>query len=117
MYKITCIIGLLIFLEFIRTILLKEESFSFALANYRTYIPFFSFFIAQELKISGIKRILKVITIITIIGAVLYVIQPLIGIKTLQHTVIGRGVGGTYRYRNIPFLVYFYVLYSSVKFV
>ena len=115
-YKITCILGLFIFLEFLRTILLKEESFSFALANYRTYIPFFSFFIAQELKISGIKKILKLITIITIIGAVLYVIQPLIGIQTLQHAGIGRGVGGTFRYRNIPYLAYFYILYSSVKF-
>ena len=58
-YNVVTVIGLYITIEFIRTIVLKEEIFSFALANYRTYIPFFSFWLVQELKGWEIKRLLK----------------------------------------------------------
>lgn len=109
-YKIVTVIGLYITIEFIRTIVLKEEISSFALANYRTYIPFFSFWLVQELKEREIKRLLKLIASITIVSTVLFDLQPLLDIKILQHA----NVAGT-RYRNIPYLAYFFMLLATVR--
>lgn len=109
-YKIVTVIGLYITIEFIRTIVLKEEIFSFALANYRAYIPFFSFWLVQELKEREIKRLLKQIASITIVSTVLFDLQPLLDIKVLQHAA----VGGT-RFRNIPYLAYFFMLLATVR--
>lgn len=109
-YKIVTVIGLYITIEFIRTIVLKEEIFSFALANYRTYIPFFSFWLVQELKEREIKRLLKQIASITIVSTVLFDLQPLLDIKILQHANIGET-----RLRNIPYLAYFFMLLATVR--
>lgn len=109
-YKIVTVIGLYITIEFIRTIVQKEEIFSFALANYRTYIPFFSFWLVQELKEWEIKRLLKQIASITIVSTVLFDLQPLLDIKVLQHAA----VGGT-RFRNIPYLAYFFMLLATIR--
>ena len=105
-YKIVTVIGLYITIEFIRTIVLKEEIFSFALANYRAYIPFFSFWLVQELKEREIKRLLKQIAFITILSTVLFDLQPLLNIKFLHHASISES-----RYRNIPYLAYFFMLF------
>ena len=109
-FKVVSVIGLYITLEFIRTIILKEEIFSFALSNYRTYIPFFSFWLVQELKEWEIKRLLKQIASITIVSTVLFDLQPLLDIKILQHA----NVAGT-RYRNIPYLAYFFMLLATIR--
>ena len=103
-FKVVSVIGLYITLEFIRTIILKEELFSFALSNYRTYIPFFSFWLVQELKEVEIKRLLKQIASITIL-------QPLLDIKILQHASVSET-----RYRNIPYLAYFFMLLATIRF-
>lgn len=109
-YKVATIIGLYFSLVFIRTIILKEELFSFALASYRTYLLIFSFWLVQELKEWEIKRLLKLIASITIVSTVLFDLQPLLDIKILQHAV----VGGT-RFRNIPYLAYFFMLLATVR--
>ena len=109
-FKVVSVIGLYITLEFIRTIILKEEIFSFALSNYRTYIPFFSFWLVQELKEVEIKRLLKHITSITILSTVLFDLQPLLDIKILQHASVSET-----RYRNIPYLAYFFMLLATIR--
>lgn len=109
-YKFATVIGLYITLEFIRTLVLQEEFFSFALANYRTYIPLFSFWLVQELKEKEVKILFKQIAFITIISTVLFDLQPLLHFKIFQHA----NVGGT-RYRNIPFLAYFFMFLATVR--
>jgi len=109
-YKVVTFIGLYITIEFIRTIVLKEEIFSFALANYRTYIPFFSFWLVQELKKQEVTHLLKQIATITIVSTVLFDLQPLLNIKILQHASVGES-----RYRNIPFLAYFFMLFATIR--
>jgi hypothetical protein len=89
---------------------LKEEIFSFALANYRTYIPFFSFWLVQELKKREVVHLFKEIASITIVSTVLFDLQPLLDIKIFQHAA----VGGT-RFRNIPYLAYFFMLLATVR--
>lgn len=109
-YKVASVIGLYFTLEFVRTVVLNEEIFSFALAGYRTYILFFSFWLVQELRKWEIMRLLKLITTITIVSTVLFDLQPLLHIKILQHAVMG----GT-RLRNIPYLAYFFMLLATIK--
>ena len=109
-YKVVTFIGLYITIEFIRTIALKEEIFSFALANYRTYIPFFSFWLVQELKKREVVHLFKEIASITIVSTVLFDLQPLLDIKILQHANIEET-----RYRNIPYLAYFFMLLATVR--
>ena len=109
-YKVVTFIGLYITIEFIRTIVLKEEIFSFALANYRTYIPFFSFWLVQELKKQEVTHLLKQIATITIVSTVLFDLQPLLDIKILQHASVSET-----RYRNIPYLAYFFMLLATVR--
>lgn len=109
-YKVVTFIGLYITIEFIRTIALKEEIFSFALANYRTYIPFFSFWLVQELKKREVVHLFKEIASITIVSTVLFDLQPLLDIKFLQHA----SVEGT-RYRNIPYLAYFFMFLATIR--
>ena len=116
-YKVVTIIGLYITLEFVRTLVLQEESLSFALANYRTYIPLFSFWLVQELNKREISSLLKQISVITIISTVLFDLQPLLDIKIFQHANIGRRVNelGLERHRNIPYLAYFFLLLATVR--
>ena len=109
-YNIVNVIGLYITIEFIRTIVLKEENFSFALANYRTYIPFFSFWLVQELKEWEVKCLLKQIASITILSTVLFDLQPLLHIKFFQQAAVGES-----RYRNIPYLAYFFMLFATIR--
>lgn len=109
-YKVATIIGLYFALVFIRTIINKEEFFSFALASYRTYTLFFSFWLVQELKEWEIKRLLKQIASITIVSTVLFDLQPLLDIKILQHAAMGET-----RLRNIPYLAYFFMLLATIR--
>ncbi len=116
-YKVATIIGLYFSLVFIRTIILKEEIFSFALASYRTYLLIFSFWLVQELKEWEIKRLLKLIASITIVSTVLFDLQPLLLIKILQHANVQENVpaNGIVRYRNIPYLAYFFMLLTTIR--
>jgi len=116
-YKVATIIGLYITLEFIRTLVLKEELLSFALANYRTYIPFFSFWLVQELEEREVNRLFKQIAFVTILSTVVFDFQPLFNIKVLQHANVGEHVNesGLARYRNIPYLAYFFIFLATIK--
>lgn len=109
-YKVAAIIGLYITLEFVRTLVRQEEFFSFALANYRTYIPLFSFWLAQELKEQEVNRLLKQIAVITVISTVLFDLQPILNLKILQHANIGET-----RFRNIPYLAYFFMFLATIR--
>lgn len=114
-FKWAVLIGIYIYIEFIRTIVFKEEIAYYALANYRTYLPFFSFFIVQELDYKEQKDLLKQIAIITVLSTILYVLQPLLEIQIFKHARITEE-NGTLRFRNIPYLVYFYLLYATIIF-
>ena len=115
-YKVAILIGIYVSAEFVRTIVMKEEIASFALANYRTYLPFFSFFIVQELRLKEISLLFKQIAVITIISTILFDIQPLVHIRFLQHGIIDKYISGTYeRFRNIPYLAYFFLLLYTIK--
>lgn len=109
-YKIVTVIGVYITLEFVRTLVLKEELPSFALADYRTYVPLFSFWLVQELKEREVKRLIRQIAAITVFSTVLFDLQPLLHVKILQHANIGAT-----RFRNIPFLAYFFMLLATIK--
>lgn len=116
-YKVVTVIGLYITLEFLRTLFLKEEFFSFALANYRTYIPIFSFWLVQELKEKEVKSLFKQITFITVLSVVLFDLQPLLNIQIFQHASINASeyAGNQVRYRNIPYLAYFFMLLVTIR--
>ena len=109
-YKVITVIGIYITLEFVRTLVLKEEILSFALANYRTYIPLFSFWLVQELREREVKRLFRQIAIVTVLSTVLFDLQPLLHIKILQHQSVGNN-----RYRNIPYLAYFFMLLATIR--
>ena len=114
-YKFAAIILLFITAEFIRTVGMHEEITNFAIRNYRTYIPLLSFFLVQELSLKEQKLLLKQIAFITIISSILYVLQPVFGVQIFQHARITEE-NGTLRYRNIPYLLYFYLIYITVVF-
>lgn len=116
-YKVVTIIGLYITLEFVRTLFLQEEFISFALANYRTYIPFFSFWLVQELKEKEVKTLFKQITFITMLSVVLFDLQPLLNIQFFHHAAIEASeyADNQIRYRNIPYLAYFYMFLATIR--
>lgn len=116
-YRIVTIIGIYITLEFIRTILLGEEIPYYALANYRTYLPFFSFWLVQELKEREVVKLFKLIAIITIGSTVLFGLQPLLNVQFFQHATVGEEVYGDFavRYRNIPYLAYFFLMLVTTR--
>ena len=69
----------------------------------------------QELSLKEQKLLLKQIAFITIISSILYVLQPVFGVQIFQHAKITEE-NGTLRYRNIPYLLYFYLIYITVVF-
>lgn len=115
-YRVALFVGLYISIEFVRTIVFDEEVFSLALANYRTYLPFFSFFLVQELRFVDVTRLFKQIAVITVASTILYDLQPLLHVRFLQHDIVDEYVSGHYeRFRNIPFLAYFFLLLFTIK--
>lgn len=116
-YKVATILGLYFALEFVRTIILKEELFTFALASYRIYLPFFSFWLVQELKAKEVNKLFMQIASITIFSIVLYDLQPLLHLKIFQHANISGGGFGDedLRYRNIPYLAYFFMFLATIR--
>lgn len=100
--------------SFLWTIALGKELFGMSLAMYRTYFCFLSFILFQDLKLEDLKWIFKKVILITTIATILYVLQPFIGMKTLS---TGGGISeeaGTFRYRNIPYLTYFLLIYYTI---
>lgn len=99
---------------FIKTVINNEELPTFALAIYRLYLPFLSFFLVQELSNKEIQRLINWIITIVSVMTILFVVQPILGVKLLNHADITNELGIP-RYRNIPYLTYFLLLYTTVK--
>lgn len=115
-YRIVTIIGIYITLEFIRTILFGEEIPYYALANYRTYLPFFSFWLVQELKEREVVSLFKFIAVITIGSTVLFDVQPLLNVQFFHHASIEAEMDDVVvRYRNIPYLAYFFMMLATIR--
>lgn len=114
-YKTMNILLVYIVIEFIATVMLGNEQFMFALKTFRTYILLGSYLLVAELDREDVIKLVKQISIITLITTLLYLSQPVIGLKMLHHASIGEGVDGISRYRNIPYLAYFFLIYFTVK--
>lgn len=114
-YKTLYVLLFYLVVEFITTVLLGHEQFMFALKTFRTYILIGSYLLVAELNSKDIKKLIKQISVITIFTTILYLIQPFTGLKLLQHASIGDGVDGVSRYRNIPYLAYFFLIYCTLK--
>lgn len=100
--------------SFLWTVALGKELFGMSLAMYRTYFCFLSFILFLDLKFEDLRWIFKKVIFITTIATILYVLQPLLKIKTLS---TGGGISeeaGTLRYRNIPYLTYFLLIYYTI---
>lgn len=101
---------------FLWTIVTGREQFALSLAVYRTSFRFLSFLLFIELNPYQLKWVFKKVFHITAIACVLYVIQPIIGIKTLTGGSVGEiGDMGIARYRNIPYLAYFFLIYFTIR--
>ena len=100
--------------SFLWTIALGKELFGMSLATYRTYFCFLSFVLFIDLKLKDLKWIFKKVILITTIATILYVFQPLLGIKTLSTGGNITEEAGTLRYRNIPYLTYFLLIYYTI---
>lgn len=102
---------------FFVTVLLRIESFSYSLAVYRNYLFFLSFFLFKDLSPLQIKSLIIKITFWTIITAIIYTTQPLHNLNILSGYAGEDGVqeNGMARYRNIPELLYFVLMYATIK--
>lgn len=100
---------------FLWTVALNQEIFSMSLATYRTYFCLLSFLILQELNKEELKWVFKTVMVITIIATILYIIQPVIGIKTIALGSISEtNSSGLARYRNIPYLAYYFLVFATL---
>lgn len=98
---------------FVWTVLSGAEQFGYSLKVYRNYFGLLSFILFAELNTAQIKWVFKKVMIITSIACILFVLQPLLRIKLLTGGVdFDEGVVG--RYRNIPYLAYFFLVYATV---
>lgn len=105
-------------IEFVVTVLFKREFFGYALAVYRVYLLLGSVLLVRELSFEEIKKTLIQIGSITLLTTILFTIQPILGTKFLHHAAIGEDAAqslGIARYRNIPYLAYFFLIYATVK--
>lgn len=98
---------------FVWTVLSGAEQFGYSLKVYRNYFGLLSFILFADLNTAQIKWVFKKVMIITSIACILFVLQPLLRIKLLTGGVdFDEGVVG--RYRNIPYLAYFFLVYATV---
>ena len=119
-YRCFLILTIYLTIEFIITIVLQYESFGFALKTYRNYLFFLSYIIFIDMSPSQIKRSLVYISTTTFLTSILYVTQPIHNLPILSGYISRNSVEfGDHlnlRYRNIPELHYFLLIYATIKF-
>lgn len=117
-YKWFTFLILYLTIEFVVTVSAGIESLGLSLAIYRNYLFFFSFILYQELRKSEIRNVIIGISIATIVAAIVYVTQPIHHLAILDNALVStRNLGELgVRYRNIPELLYFILIYITIRF-
>lgn len=104
-------------INFACTILLGWETTTFALQTWRNYLLFLSFIPLQALNEKDLDWLFKRIVFITMFTTVLFILQPITHIQFLAGDTmasISSDNAWSMRYRNIPYLTYFCLIYCSV---
>lgn len=105
--------------EFILTIVLQKEMLGFAVKTYRRYLFFLSYVIFIEMSPSQIKRLLVNVSLATFFTSIIYVTQPIHNLPILSDFVGLETMriqdNGMARFRNIPKLLYFLLIYATIK--
>ena len=115
-YKWLSILTIYLTAEFVFTVSTGKESFGLSLAVYRNYLFFFSFTLFRELKSQQLRNVIVKVSFMTLIAAFVYITQPLHQLKILDGATSGEIVEGVgVRYRNIPELLYFILIYVTVR--
>lgn len=118
-YKWQRLLFVFITFDFILTVIFQLEQFGYAFKTYRMYIPLLSFYLIQELDEAELRNVIKRICVIVLFTVFLHVSQLVLGVRLLQHSYIDTGAinsVGFARYRNIPYLCYFLLIYLTVVF-
>lgn len=109
------ILFLYITFVFVISVATGLELFGFALQTYRGYFFFLSFIIMKDLSKDDMIWLFKKIFSITLITTILYLQQPLTGVQFTYSAGINEAEGdGLARYRNLPFVAYCFLIYSTV---
>jgi len=104
-------------LIFACTILLGWEKATFALQTWRNFLLFLSFILLQSLTEHDLHWLFKRIFLITMFTTILFVLQPITHIQFLAGDTmanISSDNAWSMRYRNIPYLTYFCLIYCSI---
>ena len=103
-------------INFVWTVVTGREQFMLSLAMYRNMFRFLSFVVFVDLDYKQLMWVFRKVWGITTIACVLYVMQRVVGIETLTGGAVGEASGGgVARYRNIPYLAYFFLVYATVR--
>lgn len=114
-YKVYGILFLYISFIFVLSIINHSEYFSYALQTYRNYFHFLSFFLIVDLEKNDMIWLFKKIFFVTLLTTLLYIQQPLTDIQFTYSAGIGESEdGGLQRYRNLPFIAYCFLIYSTI---
>ena len=103
--------------NFLWTVISGQEFFGLSLATYRNVFRFLSFVLFVDMSQYQLKSVFKWILVVTTVACILFVIQPIFGIKTLAGAWIDISSSSSElsRYRNIPYSVYFFLVYATIR--
>lgn len=112
------LLGLYLTAEFIFTVYSGREFFGMSLAVYRYYLCFFSFILYKDLTKSQLRNVIVYVSVATMVATVVYVTQPIHNLPILDYAPTARDVSDELgvRYRNIPELLYFILIYITIRF-
>lgn len=116
-FKYILLLFIYISIIFIVTIVTKTELFTYSFRIYRFYFLFLSFYLVQDLNRQELQVLLRKIAIITTCFVIIHCLQPFLGIKLLHHAGTGKDevLSLTSRFRNIPYLAYFFIIYLFIN--
>lgn len=113
-YKWFLILVLYLTANFLWTVSTGVEIFSMSLATWRGYLMFLSFLVIFDLSDNELQTLMKRICSITLITALIFVTQPLHQLHILDGLTNGIIFEEGSRYRNIPILLYFVLIYLTI---
>jgi len=103
---------------FMVTVMIGAEYYNYSLQTWRKYILFLSFIILQPLSTKDLQWVFKCIIGITMFTTFLFVLQPITHIQFLARDTMAEITSNnafSMRYRNIPYLTYFCLIYYSIN--
>lgn len=116
--KVIFIINIYFFITFIWTIIIGEESFTYAFKVYRTFLYLWSYYYLRSINYEQYKKAFKVLFYITIVLGILFLLQ-IVNIDFLAgSTEFNISSGEVSRMRNIPkttILFIFSLLFIKMK--